>query len=246
MTNRPAGKSNDLGEERGELWGVLDRFRSTLFERGLTWVPFSGTGASYRDNRFHDGGQTDRTIPSNSFSKFFSRSPLRITALDARAVSRKGEEGKRVWCRKAANAAKGGGGGGREGTKNEAARDVTEEKRYGAEREGDGGETERERRALQRRGYASLRNYASFSEPYNCVIQTLLFPIRYILGSLAFRDASFSFFLSSPSLPLPRTFSRTSFRLSLGRGGRRGRDIRGRAKSGRAPVAQPLSTTRYR
>lgn len=130
MTNRPAGKSNDLGEERGELWGVLDRFRSTLFERGLTWVPFSGTGASYRDNRFHDGGQT---IPSNSFSKFFSRSPLRITALDARAVSRKGEEGKRVWCRKAANAAKGGGGG-REGTKNEAARDVTEEKRYGAER----------------------------------------------------------------------------------------------------------------
>lgn len=134
MTNRPAGKSNDLGEERGELWGVLDRFRSTLFERGLTWVPFSGTGASYRDNRFHDGGQTDRTIPSNSFSKFFPRSPLRITALDARAVSRKGEEGKRVWCRKAANAAKGGGGGGREGTKNEAARDVTEEKRYGAER----------------------------------------------------------------------------------------------------------------
>lgn len=82
MTNRPAGKSNDLGEERGELWGVLDRFRSTLFERGLTWVPFSGTGASYRDNRFHDGGQTDRTIPSNSFSKFFSRSPLRITALE--------------------------------------------------------------------------------------------------------------------------------------------------------------------
>lgn len=115
-----------------------------------------------------------------------------------------------------------------------------------AEREGDGGETERERRALQRRGYASLRNYASFSGPYNCVIQTLLFPIRYIRGSLAFRDASFSFFLSSPSLPLPRTFSRTSFRLSLGRGGRRGRDIRGRAKSGRAPVAQPLSTTRYR
>lgn len=82
MTNRPAGKSNDPGEERGELWGVLDRFRSTLFERGLTWVPFSGTGASYRDNRFHDGGQTDRTIPSNSFSKFFSRSPLRITALE--------------------------------------------------------------------------------------------------------------------------------------------------------------------
>lgn len=117
-----------------------------------------------------------------------------------------------------------------------------------AEREGDEGETERERlrATLQRRGYASLRNYASFSGPYNCVIQTLLFPIRYIRGSLAFRDASFSFFLSSPSLPLPRIFSRTSFRLSLGRGGRRGRDIRGRAKSGRAPVAQPLSTTRYR
>lgn len=62
-------------------------------------------------------------------------------------------------------------------------RETVRSRALSAEREGDGGETERERRALQRRGYASLRNYASFSGPYNCVIQTLLFPIRYILGS---------------------------------------------------------------
>lgn len=140
MTNRPAGKSNDPGEERGELWGVLDRFRSTLFERGLTWVSFSGTGASYRDNRFHDGGQTDRTIPSNSFSKIFTRF---FSAANHRArrsscftkrrrgktrvVPESGERGKRRRRRRR-------GGRGREGTKNEAARDVTEEKRYGAER----------------------------------------------------------------------------------------------------------------
>lgn len=252
MTNRPAGKSNDLGEERGELWGVLDRFRSTLFERGLTWVPFSGTGASYRDNRFHDGGQTDRTIPSNSFSKFFSRSPLRITALDARAVSRKGEEGKRVWCRKAANAAKGGGGGGREGTKNEAARDVTEEKRYGAERFPPSEKETEERRSESDalcRGVGTRRFGIMQVLVGRIIASYRRFSFQSDISSarLAFRDASFSFFLSSPSLPLPRTFSRTSFRLSLGRGGRRrARDIRGRAKSGRAPVAQPLSTTRYR
>lgn len=182
MTNRPAGKSNDLGEERGELWGVLDRFRSTLFERGLTWVPFSGTGASYRDNRFHDGGQTDRTIPSNSFSKFFSRSPLRITALELFHEKEKrenacgaGERGKRR--RRGARRNEERSGTGRNG------RETVRSRALSAEREGDGGETERERRALQRRGYASLRNYASFSGPYNCVIQMLLFPIRYILGS---------------------------------------------------------------
>lgn len=157
-----------------------------------------------------------------------------------RVVPESGERGKRRR-RRGARRNEERSGTGRNG------RETVRSRALSAEREGDGGETERERRALQRRGYASLRNYASFSGPYNCVIQTLLFPIRYILGSLAFRDASFSFFLSSPSLPLPRTFSRTSFRLSLGRGGRRrARDIRGRAKSGRAPVAQPLSTTRYR
>lgn len=232
MRNRPAGKSNDLGEERGELWGVLDRFRSTLFERGLTWVPFSGTGASYRDNRFHDGGQTDRTIPSNSFSKFFSRSPLRITALDARAVSRKGEEGKRVWCRKAANAAKGGGGGGREGTKNEAARDVTEEKRYGAERFPPSEKETEERRSESDalcRGVGTRRFGIMQVLVGRIIASYRRFSFQSDISSARPRVSRRFFFLFPFfSLPLPRTFSRTSFRLSLGRGG--GPEISGDAQ----------------
>lgn len=93
-----------------------------------------------------------------------------------RVVPESGERGKRRR-RRGARRNEERSGTGRNG------RETVRSRALSAEREGDGGETERERRALQRRGYASLRNYASFSGPYNCVIQTLLFPIRYILGS---------------------------------------------------------------